>query len=134
LSINRWAKRWLNSAGWTKPSCDGFHLGVALQAQDHVEEAVAQFTEAVQLAPDRADIHNDLGFALALLGRFDEAIPHFTEATRLAPNYVQAHLNFGLALASIGRLQEAADRFMTVLRLDPKNDSALRALARLQKR
>ncbi len=111
-----------------------YHLGVALQAQDYVEEAVAQFTEAVQLAPDRADIHNDLGFALALLGRFDEAIPHFTEATRLAPNYVQAHLNFGLALASIGRLQEAADRFMTVLRLDPKNDDALRALARLQKR
>jgi tetratricopeptide (TPR) repeat protein len=49
-------------------------------------EAVTHFAIAVQLRPDLADAHRNLGLALANLGRFDEALREFREVLRLKPD------------------------------------------------
>jgi tetratricopeptide (TPR) repeat protein len=60
--------------------------GYYLAEQGLLEDAIAEFSEAIQICPDYANSHNNLGVALARKARFDEAIEHFTEALRISPN------------------------------------------------
>ena len=61
------------------PSDAGAHnnLGVALVKQDRINDALAQYAEAVRLNPEYVDARNNLGATLAKLGRNDEAIAQF---------------------------------------------------------
>jgi protein O-mannosyl-transferase len=55
------------------------------------EDAIAEFSEAIQIYPDYANAHNNLGVMLARKERFDEAIEHFTVALRISPNDPNIH-------------------------------------------
>ena len=48
--------------------------------------AIAQFREAIRLAPDNADAHYALGVALQQAGAAAEAREHFEQARKLAPH------------------------------------------------
>jgi Flp pilus assembly protein TadD len=56
-------------------------------------EAIEQFEEALQIDPDDAGAHNNLGVALGRSSRVAEAIGQFEEALRLNPNYTEARSN-----------------------------------------
>ncbi len=42
------------------------------------EEAIASYTKALQIKPDFAKAHNNLGIALKDLGKHEEAIASYT--------------------------------------------------------
>ena len=48
-------------------------------------EAVEQFRRALELRPDFATAHNNLGIALRELGQFDEALEHFRRPSSSSP-------------------------------------------------
>ena len=54
------------------------------------------YRKAIELKPDYADAHNNLGIAYAELGRFDEAVASYTRCLKLRPNHVDAHMNRAL--------------------------------------
>ena len=54
-------------------------LGATLASQRRLDEAVAQFRQAVAINPEYAELHYDLGTALASQRRFDEAIVEFRQ-------------------------------------------------------
>ena len=85
----------------------------------YVDEAIAQFQQALQLKPGYADAHINLGNALLKKGRVDEAIAQFQQAVQLKPGYAQAHNNLGDALLKAGRLDEAITQFQMALQLEP---------------
>jgi tetratricopeptide (TPR) repeat protein len=95
------------------------NLGVVLAHQGRIDEAVAQYSEALHLKPDYADAHYNLGNALARQGRIDEAVAQYSEALRIEPGYPDAHNNLGLALAAQGRINEAMAQYSEALRLKP---------------
>ena len=64
-----------------------------------IDEAMAHFQHALDVTPDDAEAHNDLGFALAGRGRMDAAMAHFQKALEIDPGHFLAHNNLGLALA-----------------------------------
>ena len=52
-------------------------LGQALTGQGKFEEAIAQYDEALRLAPGAIEAHAGLGLALEGSGRVDEAIAQY---------------------------------------------------------
>ena len=56
-------------------------------------EALPHLQRAVDLAPDSATAHSDLGGALAEAGRFDDAATHLRRALELDPAYAPAREN-----------------------------------------
>jgi tetratricopeptide (TPR) repeat protein len=63
-----------------------------------LEEAIAHFREAVQLNPESAEAHSNLGAGLGLQGKLDEAIVHFRRALQIDPDHVNARENLRKAL------------------------------------
>ena len=104
-------------------------LGAALAAKGRLEDAIAEFREAVQLSPDHGETRYRLATILLESGKYEEAADEFRAALRLMPNSAEAYNNFGVALASQGRLDEAIDQFQRALALAPGFPDARRNLS-----
>ena len=94
-------------------------LAVALADQGKLEEAVANYRQALQLNPNYAEAHNNLGVALRDMGKRDEAIACLREALRLKQEFAPAHNNLGLALADQGKLAEGEYHYREAIRIQP---------------
>ncbi len=65
------------------------------------ESARQLYQQAVELAPDLAAAHLNLGNAFGMLGRLDDALSQYRRAVELDPGYLSAHLNLGATLLHI---------------------------------
>jgi tetratricopeptide (TPR) repeat protein len=104
-------------------------LGIARAADGRLDEAVAEFSRALDLEPDSAPTHWHLGAALASQGRREEALGHLERSVQLDPRNSRVHHDLGVMLAFDGRLDEAADHFQRALDIDPESADARRNLA-----
>jgi tetratricopeptide (TPR) repeat protein len=98
------------------------NLGLAwAQMPGRLNDAIAQYEEALRLKPDLAEAHYNLGNAWAQMpGRLNDAVAQYEEALRLKPNYADAHNDLGLAWAQIpSRLNDAITQYEEALRLRP---------------
>ncbi|MGA3284306.1 MAG: tetratricopeptide repeat protein, partial [Verrucomicrobiota bacterium] len=95
------------------------NLGVELDQQGKLDEALAEYREAERLAPKRYQVHNNLGNLLANMGRPKEALAEYREAVRLSPELPLLHDGLGSVLAELGRFSEAMDEFTNAAQLDP---------------
>jgi tetratricopeptide (TPR) repeat protein len=109
------------------------HLAHAaeLKGQKRYAEAEEEYRAALQLAPERADIHFALGVVLDLQKKWDEAIAENREALRLRPELVAAHNNLGLALYNNRNLEGAISEYREALRLKPNYALAHHNLGRV---
>ena len=78
----------------------------ALQAQDY-DTAIAGFTRAISLAPQRASIRKDLAYTYLKIGENDLARAQFFEAWNLDPGDVQAGLEYAFLCNESKREAEA---------------------------
>ena len=76
---------------------------------------------ALELKPDYAGVHNNLGVALIAMGNLDEAVACYRRALELKPDYVEAHNNLGTALKDQGKLDEAVACHRRALELKQDN-------------
>ena len=95
------------------------NLGLALsKIPGRIDDAVAEYGEALRLKPDIAEAHTNLGNALSTVpGRLDEAIAQYEEALRLNPNYADAHFYLANALVQSRRIPEAIGHYEEALRI-----------------
>ncbi|MCP4107715.1 MAG: tetratricopeptide repeat protein [Desulfobacteraceae bacterium] len=95
------------------------NLGVTLQEQGRMEEAVYHLSEVLRIKPRYAKGHNNLGTALESMGKTAEAARHYSKALELNPNLVKAHNNMGSFLEKQGSISEAIRHYYEAKRLDP---------------
>ena len=62
-----------------------------------LDEAIAACRRAIELEPELAEAHNNLGNALKDQGRLDQAIAAYHRAIELKPVLAEAHINLGIA-------------------------------------
>ena len=74
---------------------------------------------ALELKPDYAEAHNNLGVAFEDQGKLDEAVACYRRALELKPDYAEAHNNLGDALQGQGKLDEAVACYRRALELKP---------------
>ncbi|MDD5383428.1 MAG: tetratricopeptide repeat protein [Gallionella sp.] len=92
-------------------------LGATLQMQG--KDSLAALRKAMELLPDDADAHYNLGNTLLILGRLDEAEASYRRALQVWPDYVDAHYNLGNTLRNLGRLDEAEASYRRALQVKP---------------
>jgi tetratricopeptide (TPR) repeat protein len=83
--------------------------GQELAAANKLEQVVLCYREALDLRPQDAELHTNLGTALARLGRLAEAIPQFQDALAISPDLEAAKRNLESAQTALqaqqGRLR-----------------------------
>jgi len=102
-----------------RPHSPGAHLnlGYALHRKGQLDEAFAEFREAIRLKKDYPLAHNNLGVVLEDKGQLDEAIAEFREAIRLQNDLPLVHNNLGFVLQKKGQLDEAIAEHRESVRL-----------------
>lgn len=73
----------------------------------------------IDVNPDVAFAHNNLGSILVKQKRPGEAIEHFERAIELEPRNALAENNLGLAMVQLGRLDEAETHFRRAVEINP---------------
>ncbi len=123
------------------------NLAQTLSQSGRFDEAIVESQKALEIKPDFAAAHNNLGNALlqnnqsgdGVRGQepaVDEAIEHFRKALQIKPDFTQARSNLAKALWQKGQMDEAIAQFQKTLEIEPNDAEAEFCLgtAFLQKR
>ena len=94
-------------------------LGTANAGLRRWDAAIACFAKALEIRPDLAESHNNLGKVLGETSRPDEAIACFQKALKINPGYGDAHYSLGIVLHAAGRLDEAIACFTRAVQIEP---------------
>lgn len=97
------------------------NLGYVYFQAGRLDDAMAQYKEALKINPNFSEAHNDLGQALLQSGDVDGAIAQFQKTLDLDPEFKDAEVNLGAALVQKGEAKEAVPHFQKVLKTDPEN-------------
>ena len=95
------------------------NLGVALEQQGKLDEALAEYRAAARLAPGRYQTHNNLGNLLDKMGQPEMALAEYREAVSLNPELPSLRDGLGSVLAELGRFGEAMKEFTNAAQLNP---------------
>ena len=95
-----------------------FRAGIAAQQRGELQHAADAYRQAIEVDPQYAEAHANLGAVLARLGRYDEAVSSYDRALRLNPRLNAARLNLGIAHYRAGALAAAADAFKAAYTAD----------------
>jgi len=74
---------------------------------------------AIEIKPDYADAHLNLGIALRGCGQLDAAVASYRQALAIDPGDAEAQNNLGNALKDLGRTEDAAASYRRALRIKP---------------
>src|SRR4030095_7849033 len=93
--------------------------GLFVEKQSKLDEATAQYREAVRVDPGLVDAQIDLGTALLEKGDLSEAKAHLQTATKLDAKPAQPHNDLGKTFMREGDVSTAIAQFEEALRLHP---------------
>jgi tetratricopeptide (TPR) repeat protein len=98
---------------------DWYETGCDLETTDP-PGARAAYERALEIDPDLADAHVNLGRLLQLAGECGRAEPQYREAVRLAPDDPTPHFNLGVLFEEEGRREEAVHAYRQAILRDPE--------------
>jgi len=127
VATRRQLTHWRDTAGYYEhmltltPGAAVLHygLGIELQSQGKIDEAINRYRRAIEIRPYYAEAHYNLATALKSQENIDEAMSHYRQAIRIKPDYAQAHYNLAMALESQGELDKAISCYYEALKYRP---------------
>jgi Flp pilus assembly protein TadD len=93
--------------------------------------AIREYRKALELNPQNAVAHSNLGGVLATQGMVAEGKAHLDEAIRLDPQSGSAHYNLGMLLFRQRQIDEAVRHLSLAVELKPETADAQRVLGAL---
>ncbi len=100
-----------------------------------LNDALADFDEAIRINPNYAGVYNNRGGVKLLLGETNKAIMDFDEAIRINPEFINAYTNRAQAKIISISIKEAKSDLQTALELaeqQQNTDLKVSIAARLQ--
>jgi tetratricopeptide (TPR) repeat protein len=95
-----------------------------LSTSGRYDRAAGELERAVQISPDYADAHTNLGVVYLHVGRFEDAHAEILRALDIAGPNPRDLTNLAFALAALQRLPEATDAARRALAIDRHNAPA----------
>lgn len=97
-----------------------FSRGVSLEEDPRNQlQAMAAYQRVLELEPDHAAAHINLGTLYYNRQDYAAAEQHYRRAIQIDPRYALAHFDLGNVLDETGRVAEAIETYLTALRLAP---------------
>jgi tetratricopeptide (TPR) repeat protein len=103
--------------------------GLFLFKAGKIDEAMADYRQALAIHPAYLNSNNNLGHALAQLGRPAEALPFYRVALATNADHLEVRNNLANALSDLGQLPEAMEHYEFVLGRQPNHVNALNGSA-----
>lgn len=88
-------------------------------SENKLPEAIADFNQAIVLAPDAPDPYLNRGIAWERMGKWSEAIADYNQVLELYPQDAAAFNNRGNAQAGLGEWQGAIADYLAAVKLAP---------------
>ena len=98
--------------------------GDAFRNESDFAGAVRTYRKALEINPNNAAVHTNIGISLMQQGNLEEARKHLVRAIELKPDHATAHCNLGIVLRQQDKLEEAAECFREALRADAEYSPA----------
>jgi tetratricopeptide (TPR) repeat protein len=110
-----------------------FDLGLALDRQGRLPEAIAEYQRALERNPDHKDALNYLGVSYVRQGRLDQAAAQFERLIATDPDNADAHSNLGAVFLTQGAGDLAEREFRAALQVNPGHALALEGLRKIKR-
>ena len=104
-------------------------MGAMSAARQNFDAAIEAYTRRVDLHPNDADAHQDLGATHARLGRTDEALAEFAVALTIDAEQAEAHAGIAQVYLRLNQYGDSVDAARRALDLDPAHRQARYPLA-----
>ena len=95
--------------------------GLAYKRKGQWDRAIADYSEAIRLKSDDAQVFNNRGNAYYYKGQLDRAIKDYDDAIRLQPDLAEAFSNRGNVYRKKGRFDRAIKEYDRAIRFSPDN-------------
>ena len=103
-------------------------LGALLTQTGRITDSLTPVQKSVQLVPQDAEAHNNLGNTLKERGRLDEATVSYEQAIALKPDdFAKAYDNLGVVLQSNGKYEDAEICYKKYQSLEPNKLSSIKS-------
>jgi tetratricopeptide (TPR) repeat protein len=106
-----------------------FLLGDNLFHQGRLDEAAAEFSRTIEIAPDLGGPYLNLSHILRRQGDTEAAVACLRQCLCRLPEFAEGHYNLGNNLAALGRLPEAVTHYQEAIRIKPEFAEAHNNLA-----
>jgi tetratricopeptide (TPR) repeat protein len=93
------------------------------------DQAIAYYSQAIQLDPSYADAYIGLAGDYYEKGQYELEVKNYEKAVQLDPGSADACYYLGTAYEDTGQFDKAIGQYLTTLKLDPDYKDALRDLA-----
>jgi Flp pilus assembly protein TadD len=101
-----------------------YKRGVAFQSLGELDEAIDDYSRALELDPSNALAYNNRGIVWHRKDELENAIADYDRAIELDPEDAVAYNNRGLAWEEAGELDKAIDDYNRAIELDPEDATA----------
>ncbi len=96
-----------------------YNFAFAAGMSGHADMALAAYEKAIELKPDLAEAHNNIGTLLFTTGQLDKALLAYNRVLQLQPDNAVAHCNQGNVLKELGNHDEAIKSYRHAIELQP---------------
>lgn len=101
-------------------SVEFYNLGSAHLQNNEYEQAISNYTKAIEMAPNMAKAYYNRGNAYIAQGLFDKAVLDYTKAIAINPGFTEAYYDRGLNYAMKGEYDRAIQDYNKVIEMAPK--------------
>ena len=93
-------------------------------AEHKYDQAIAEYTLAIELKPDDDDAYYNRGLAYSSKGDSANAIADFEKITSLRPDFADAYNNLGILYYNLGDFEKAVSNLTKTIELNSDNETA----------
>ena len=98
--------------------------GACQKAIGSIDSAIQSFEKAIDLKPDYAEAHYNLGVAYQNMNNLSDAAECYKKAIIIQPNYPAARINLGSILLRLGDYSSAIESLKWAIAFNPENAEA----------
>jgi tetratricopeptide (TPR) repeat protein len=114
-----------------KDSLDHYFRGVTCESSGHIDEAMREYRQVIQISPAHGDARRRLAEIHLLRGELSDSIAQIRELVRYQGNNPVIRFQLARLYESKGNYRKACAEYRETVKLAPKNLSARRRLALL---
>ena len=108
------------------------NLGLAWAQKGQLDKAKECYAKSLQLSPDNANTHYNLGNAYFTQNMPEKAIVEYRAVIRAMPDFVRAYDMLAIVLIQAGKIEEATATYEQALKIDPADKNALVGLEKIR--